>query len=65
MVNQASAAPAASKATIAAPTPTLTCRTAKLARQTTNATTATATKTKPGAFAVFFIVSPARGCVVR
>src|SRR5437773_2118943 len=52
MVNQASAAPAASKATIAAPTPTPTCRMAKLVRQITKATTATATKTKPGVFAV-------------
>jgi hypothetical protein len=65
MLNQASAAPAASNATIAAPIPTLTWRMAKLARHTTNATTATATKAKRGAFAVFFIVSPARGCVVR
>jgi hypothetical protein len=57
MVNQASAAPLADKATIAAPTPTPACRAAKPTMQTTNATTAIATKTKPGAFALFVIVS--------
>jgi hypothetical protein len=65
MASHAKAAPAASNATIAASIPASTCLMAKLARQTTKATTATATSTKPGVLAVFFIVSPASGCVVR
>jgi hypothetical protein len=65
MANHAKAAPAVDNATIAAPTPTSTCLIAKLARQTTKATTAIATSTNPGVVGVFFIVSPVSGCVVR
>src|SRR5581483_10128042 len=63
--SQAKPAPVASNATTAAAIPTPTARSAKLARQTTKATTPAANRKRPGVFAPFFIDSPARGCVVR
>jgi hypothetical protein len=65
MPSQAKPAPVTSNATAIAAIPTVTCRWAKLARQTTIATTPTASRSRPGVFTPLFIDSPARGCVVR
>jgi hypothetical protein len=65
MPSHAKPAPVASKATAIASIPTATCRWAKLARQTTIATTPTAKRRRPGVFAPLFIDSPARARVVR
>ena len=65
MPSHAKPAPVASKATAIASIPTVTCRWAKLARQTTIATTPTAKRRRPGVFAPLFIDSPARARVVR
>ena len=65
MARDASEAPAASRVMLAALTPMSTCLVAKLAKQTTNDTTATATNSKPDVCAELRIVRAADCWVMR